>query len=1530
MRQRNWQAVAATEALESRTLLASVMDDAGVLQIDLAAGERMSVVSTGNSYSFESDSQNFTNAGVTAAADFSGFDTTELSLNNLSAYNSVRITDSEPGASLRFNDSGSSVYQHSFEVDLSGETAGNQAVGFVGASHFGNFDLTITTDRSISLFDGSSLTTFDGHISLSAVNTGDTSGSLRGIALINASITTSGEGDVSLFGSATDAGPASDFRIGISLQNGSQITSTGTTPLAGSITLDGVGGAGTSNNYGVLLEDGAVVSSVMGDITIQGVGGDGTAGNNHGVLINDSPLIQSTGVGVDAATISIIGTGGGGTDWNVGVAFSSGATIRSVDGDVFLSGNGGEGTGRNNRGLNMNEFGVIESSGTGFEAATITILGVGGTGVDSNSGIFASGAGSEIVSYDGSVLVSGTGGPGTTILNSGVWLSASVHSAGAATIDIIGMGGSGSSANRGVTISGSETQIGSITGTISIDGTGGTGTEDSQRGVRIVSGATIRSTGTGSEAAPIFIDGRGGSGTDSNQGIFFGTSAQIQSVDGEISVFGTAGSGDSSGIELQGDTTSGAQILAVGDSFIHLNATGSGSPDALVVGEGVMIGGNAANGNIEMLADTVQLHPAAAVRSTGMLTIAPQHPGLAQQSISLGGADSVAGSSDLNLTDAELATLQPGFQSITIGTPILTDHGNPVLIDTAVFHDPVTIIGGQLQDASGVDVTAPKVTLGGRIAPGLSPGMLQIDGDLSVDDDSLLSIEAAGSTPGEGPGFHDQLRATGRVDIGEGVELQLRWIPAWQAMPNERLVIVERVGGTGMFAGLAEGTVLPEFFNAVISYSGGDGDDIELTLPSVIPQTNVIHLANLGDQGVTVFGADAGDQLGQSVQRAGDVNGDGIDDFVIGANKADSVNNQREDAGEAYLIYGSSELPETIDLAALGAGGVVIHGADIFDITAHQIAAADVNGDTYSDLIIGAHQSDGAGNTVASSGGAFVVYGGPSLPSSIDLAGLGSAGITIFGPDPADLTGNPVASVGDINGDGFQDIGIGAIWADSLNNARDRAGEAHIIYGGDTLPATINLATVTAGVLRIYGAEAGDEAGVSVAGAGDVNGDEIDDLIIGARFADGRDNQVTRAGETYIIYGSTSMPSAIDLAAQDGPDVVVYGTDAHDFSGYFPYGSGDINGDGFNDIVIGVTGGDAANNSRPNGGETHVVFGGPQLPPVINLETLGTAGITIYGADSGDNSGRSATIVGDLNGDERDDLVIGAYRGHGAYNLATDTGEAYIIFGRPDFPETLDLRIPGAVDQIILGIDAEDQSSLMVRGAGDVNDDGVADLIIGAPFAHSLGNARADAGEAYIVFGTAAVTLPAGDVDGNSEFNANDSFLIHLVQLSGTDAQIDQSKGSSPLSADQIRLRIAALEAAADVDGDGDFDANDSFLLHLVKLSGTDAQIEQSKGSSMLSAGEIRVRIDALAGVAAAGMTTLGSSVLQPVIAESGQTAPGPDRRMSLQKTSRAAEMFPASEPFRTPVPWPGADDGLTPATDTAWENHREWLAVLG
>ena len=162
-----------------------------------------------------------------------------------------------------------------------------------------------------------------------------------------------------------------------------------------------------------------------------------------------------------------------------------------------------------------------------------------------------------------------------------------------------------------------------------------------------------------------------------------------------------------------------------------------------------------------------------------------------------------------------------------------------------------------------------------------------------------------------------------------------------------------------------------------------------------------------------------------------------------------------------------------------------------------------------------------------------------------------------------------------------------------------------------------------------------------------------------------------------------------------------------------------------------------------------------------------------------------------------------------------------------------------------------------------------------------------------------------GNVDANGTFDASDTFLILLVGLSGTDEQIELAKGPSPLTAAQIRAAITQLGSLADIDGDGDYDASDSFLVHLINLSGTDQQIQDAKGASPLTVAQIRANVERLAG--SPSQTSAGSSqVLQ-----------------SVQGSTAERDLFNSSESDRQVVSEPGSDE---PSNDVVWKDFRDWI----
>ena len=508
---------------------------------------------------------------------------------------------------------------------------------------------------------------------------------------------------------------------------------------------------------------------------------------------------------------------------------------------------------------------------------------------------------------------------------------------------------------------------------------------------------------------------------------------------------------------------------------------------------------------------------------------------------------------------------------------------------------------------------------------------------------------------------------------------------------------------------------------------------------------------------VRIDGIDPGDRSGRPVSSAGDVDGDGLDDILIGASGGDP--DGTAGAGESYLVFGKALVASggTIDLATLTSDqGVLIEGAEEGDRSGRSAAAAgDVDGDGKADILIGARSagrdgSDGIGETYLVFGKALAASDG-----TIDLATLTSdQGVLIRGIDALDGSGWSVATAGDVDGDGKDDILISAPFAASGDASS--AGETYLVFGAalETSGGTIDLAALTSdqGIL-IRGVDAFDESGRSVASAGDVDGDGLDDVLIGAPLAgpDGLD----LAGETYLLFGKALEASGgtIDLATLT-PDqgVLIEGAEQDDESGRSVAAAGDVDGDGLGDILIG------APSASPDGaefaGETYLVFGKAieASGGTIDLATLTPdQGVRIEGIDADDESGRSVASAGDVDGDGLDDILIGSL-------FAEPAGETYLVFGSALEASggTIDLATL-TPDQGVLvkGADEDDQSGFSVAAAGDVDGDGLDDILIGAP-GGDPGDASS-AGESYVLSG-ALLTAEKG-LDGVIGLGEPDLFI---------------------------------------------------------------------------------------------------------------------------------------------------------------------------
>jgi hypothetical protein len=415
---------------------------------------------------------------------------------------------------------------------------------------------------------------------------------------------------------------------------------------------------------------------------------------------------------------------------------------------------------------------------------------------------------------------------------------------------------------------------------------------------------------------------------------------------------------------------------------------------------------------------------------------------------------------------------------------------------------------------------------------------------------------------------------------------------------------------------------------------------------------------------VTLTGEGTGNYFGYSVSTAGDVNNDGYDDVIVGAHGYNSF------TSSVYIYYGGGAMDNTVDVTLAGEATGNYFGYSVS-------TAGDINNDGYDDIIVGAYEYN------ASTGRAYIYYGGSAMDNTADVTLTGEATNNYFG--------NSVSTAGDVNKDGYGDVIVGAYGYNLFT------GRAYIYYGGSVMD---NTSDVT------LGEATGNNFGISVSTAGDVNNDGYDDVIVGAI----RYNSST--GRAFIYNGGSIMDNTAD--------VTLTGEATSNYYGISVSSAGDVNNDGYCDVIVGAS----WYNSFT--GRAYIYYGGSAMN--------NTADVTLNGEATSNYFGFSVSTVGDVNNDGYDDVIAGAY-GYNSY-----TGRAYIYYGGSSMDNTADVTLTGEAN--------DNQFGFSVSMGGDVNNDGYDDVIVGAHGYNSF------TGRAYIYYGGSAMDNTA-DVTLSGEATSN-------------------------------------------------------------------------------------------------------------------------------------------------------------------------------
>ncbi len=444
----------------------------------------------------------------------------------------------------------------------------------------------------------------------------------------------------------------------------------------------------------------------------------------------------------------------------------------------------------------------------------------------------------------------------------------------------------------------------------------------------------------------------------------------------------------------------------------------------------------------------------------------------------------------------------------------------------------------------------------------------------------------------------------------------------------------------------------------------------------------------VGTNGFRLTGVSEKGQLGSAVSAAGDVDGDGQPDFIASAPQLDIGSSFR--AGRAYIVWGTNAIPPEQSIGS--AGATTLNGSATDDKAGSAVTGGgDFNGDGFDDVAVGIPFADPATGTNA--GQVALVFGGSNRLVSLDLNNLnGTNGCMFTGPTANQQAGTTLAFAGDLNGDGLDDLLIGAPEA--------QTGRVYLIFGRATPPATNSLSPLngTNGVL-LLGESSSDKTGFGLTALRDFNGDGRNDAALGAPTAGG-----LFSGRVYVLYGRTNWTASLSLGALDGTNGFRFEGNGF-FSSFGEAVAGaDVNGDAKTDLAVGAR----------NQNKLYTLYGTTNRTANRDSTALdGTNGFVWSAESLGGSFGASAARAGRVNFDDYEDLLVGAPAQPSSGPL-TSAGRVYVLMGRPAFAATTSVTtIDGTNGFVLAGQQSNAEFGHAVASAGDVDQDTREDLLVG-------------------------------------------------------------------------------------------------------------------------------------------------------------------------------------------------------------------------